>query len=336
MANIKQVAELAQVSVATVSRVINDSGYVSPKLRARVLQAMRELNYELNAPARSLRRQETRTVGVLVPQVDHPFFSALSFVIEKTLAAGGYTTFICSAEEDSDKEKEYTQMMLRQRVDGVIIGPTGYSEENLQRLIDQRIPVVLVDRDLPQLALHRVLINNFQGGYDGMQHLLMLGHRQIGVIGAHEYSGAIDQRLKGVRAACADSDTGITPGVMLTSGLQQYEQGYLCAQQLIGQAPRPTAIFALNDVLAVGAMRAANELGMRVPDDISIVGFDDIPLASYVVPALTTIAQPIYDIGECAAQILLNQMTDSEPSVETVLFETELVVRKSTAPPASD
>ncbi len=336
MANIKQVAEKAEVSVATVSRVINGSGYVSPELQARVFNAMRELNYELNAPARSLRSQETRIVGVLVPQLDHPFFSALSFAIERTFAAQGYNVFICSAEENAAKEEDYTLMMLRQRVDGVIVGPTGYSETNLKRLIEQHIPVVLVDRDFPDLEVNRVVINNFQGGYDGARHLLELGHEHVGVIGAHEYSGARAQRTKGILKAFADLLPGTTPTLVLTDQLQQFAQAYESTTYLIQENPRLTAIFALTDVLAVGALRAASELGLRVPADLSIVGFDDIALASFVVPPLTTVAQPIAAIGETAAHILLRRMVDSSQPVETITFDTKLVVRESTAPPPKD
>lgn len=333
MTNIRQVAERANVSVATVSRVINGSGYVSPELQERVFTAMRELNYELNAAARSLRSQETRIVGVLVPQLDHPFFSALSYAIERTFAKHGYNIFICSAEEDSNKEKDYTLMMLRQRVDGVIIGPTGYSEANLKKLLEQDIPVVLVDRDFPELEVNRVVTNNFKGGYDGARHLFELGHRHIGVIGAHEYSGARAQRTNGLLQAFADFAPDNHPTLMLSSQLHQFEQGYDNTKQLLQQNPDLTAIFALTDVLAVGALRAANEIGLRVPQDISIIGFDDIALASFVVPQLTTVAQPIYSIGETAARILLRHMVDTGQPAEAVEFDTQLIVRASTAPP---
>jgi LacI family transcriptional regulator len=336
MANIKQVAELADVSVATVSRVINNSGFVSPVLRQRVLDAMHELSYQVNGPARSLRRQETRTVGVLVPQLDHPFFSALSFAIEQALSAENYYVFMCSAEESSKKEEDYTRMMLRQRVDGVIIGPTSYNQANLMKLLDQRIPVVLVDRDLPELEVNRVIINNVQGGYDGARHLLDLGHRHIGVIGAHERSGAMDQRVRGILQVFAERAHDGRPRFVFTHRLQQFEEGYLAARQLLRQAPRPTAIYALNDVLAIGVLKAAAELDLRTPEDLSVMGFDDIALASYVVPALTTVAQPIYDMGETAAQILLRQMNGPDQPIETVRFDTQLIIRSSTAPVPSD
>lgn len=335
MVNIKQVAELANVSVATVSRVINESGYVSPELRERVLRAMHELNYQPNAPARSLRRQETRTVGVLVPQLDHPFFSALSYAIEKTLSANDYYTFMCSAEESRDQESRYIKMMLRQRVDGIILVPTSHSKESVELALEQDIPVVIADRDLPdlQLPVNRVLVDNFQGGYMGVRHLLELGHRCIGVVGSPPHSEPIGKRIQGALQALADWGIAPDPALVITGDHQQFEMGYLGARQLLQQEPRPTAIFALTDVMAIGAMHAAYEYGMALPDDLSVVGFDDIPLASYVVPALTTIAQPIYVMGETAAHILLHHMLNDEQPVETIRLEARLVVRKSTTPP---
>ncbi len=333
MTTIREVAEHAGVSVATVSRVINKTGVVSPALQERVLRAMQELNYQPSALARSLRRQETHTVGVLVPQLDHPFFGALSFAIEKTLAANDYYTFICSAEESRDKEDAYINMLLRQRVDGVILVPTGHSTENVQQLVERRIPVVLVDRDLPDLEINRVLSNNFQGGYDGARHLLELGHRCIGVIGGPAHSDPIMHRIRGIRKAVADFGVETEPIIQGDDILQQFEMGYTAARELLLQTPRPTAIFALTDVIAVGALHAAAEFGLTPGQDLSLVGFDDIPLASYVIPALTTVAQPIYSMGQTAAQLLLNHIANPDMPIETVVLETKLIIRDSTAPP---
>lgn len=335
MANIKHVAELAQVSVATVSRVINQSGYVSPELRERVLAAMRELNYQPNAPARSLRRQETRTVGVLVPQLDHPFFSALSFAIEKALSANDYYTFICSAEENQAQENRYIHMMVRQRVDGVILVPTAYSKESFELTVEHNIPTVIVDRDLPELAVNRVLADNFQGGYLGAQHLLELGHRRIGIVASPPHSEPIGKRIRGALQALSDFGLNHNSDLLVTGDLQQFEMGYAGARQLLQRNPRPTAIFALTDVMAIGVIHAAFELGLTLPDELSVVGFDDIPLASYVTPALTTIAQPIYIMGETAAHMLLRHMRNSDQPTETVRLETKLIIRKSTAPPCN-
>ena len=168
---------------------------------------------------------------------------------------------------------------------------------------------MLVDRDMPGLKVSKVLVNNFRGGYEGMVHLLELGHRRVGVIGAPAYSAAMRQRLQGVRRALADFHLEASNELLVTGTLQQYEMGYETARQLLTQADRPTAIFALTDVAAVGAMHAAASLGLRLPADLSVVGFDDIALAKYMIPELTTVAQPIYEMGTLAARLLLDHLS---------------------------
>ncbi len=333
MATIKEVADHAGVSVATVSRVVNKTGYVSLDLQERVQDAMRTLNYRPSALARSLRRQETQTIGVLVPQLDQPFFSALVFAVEKTLFSSDYRALICSAEERRDKEDAYIEMLMRQRVDGVILVPTGQSTDNVRRLLDEGVPVVLVDRDIPNLAINRVLCDNYQGGVMAIDHLLALGHRRISVIGGPEYSEAIIDRMNGARAALASAGIALDPSLFVTGSMPQFEMGYTAGLKVLDRPDRPTAIFAFNDVMAIGVMHAAAELGLRLPDDLSVVGFDDIPIAAYSIPELTTVAQPIYAMGETAADLLIRHVRDTDALVESVKLETRLIVRKSTAPP---
>jgi LacI family transcriptional regulator len=330
---IKQVADQAGVSVATVSRVINKTGYVSLDLQERVVAAMRDLNYQPSALARSLRRQETQTVGVLVPQIDNPFFGTLAFAIEKTLFANQYYTFMCSAEESDEKEDAYVEMFLRQRVDGVILVPTGHSGLNLNRLLEQRVPVVLADRDVPGIMVSRVACDNQHGAYMATRHLLELGHRHIGVIGTPTYSEPMVQRLNGVKQAFADFKLDYNPELLVTGSLQQDEMGYTTALDMLRQPTPPTAIFALTDVIAAGVLHATAELGVSVPRDLSVVGFDNIPLAMYTIPELTTVAQPIYKMGETAAQMLLRLMIDEDTSLLKQQLETQLVLRRSTAAP---
>lgn len=334
MATMKEVADRADVSVATVSRVINKTGYVSPDLHERVVEAMRALRYQPSALARSLRRQETRTIGVLVPQLDSPFFSGLAFAIEKTLFAQDYRTLICSAEEDLEKEDAYIEMLLRQRVDGVILVPTGRSMWGIRQLVDKNIPVVLVDRDLPDSHVNKVLVNNFEGAYAGTNYLIGLGHQMIGVIGAPTYSEAMSLRIQGVRQALADAAIDQRPELFATGTMQQFEMGFDSTMKMLKLEPRPTAIFALTDVMAVGALHAISQVGLRIPHDISVMGFDNIPLAGYIIPALTTVAQPIYEMGEKATQVLLSHIGNEDRPVETIRLETALVIRKSVAPPA--
>lgn len=335
MTTIKEVADHAGVSVATVSRVVNKTGYVSLHLQNRVTEAMEALNYRPSALARSLRRQRTQTIGVLIPQLDQPFFGTLSFAIEKFLFTQNYHALICSAEENAEKEDAYIDILLRQRVEGVILVPVGRSVTNVGRLLKQDVPVVLVDRNLPNLPLSRVSSNNYQGGYIAMHHLLELGHRRLAVICGPRYSEPMMQRLEGARQALSDFGVDPIAEVVLSTTLQEFELSYNAARTLLQPPSRPSAVFALNDVMAVGVLHAAADLGLKVPDTLSVVGFDNIPLASYVVPTLTTIAQPITAIGETAARMLFRRIEDDTTPVETVLLDTELMVRYTTRPLAS-
>ncbi|MBL8134861.1 MAG: LacI family DNA-binding transcriptional regulator [Anaerolineae bacterium] len=330
MATIKEVAAHAGVSVATVSRVVNKNGYVSEDLRLRVTEAMHLLDYKPSALARSLRRQESLTVGVLVPGLNQPFFAALVTIIQTTLFAAGYRIIICSSEESSDDEAAYVDMLIRQRVDGAIIAPTGRSSEAITPLLS-KIPVILIDRDLPNLPVNRILANNFQGGYDAMEHLLRLGHRDIALIGAQPHSASMDQRIHGARRAIADAGMAANSLRTLISERSEFDVGYAFTRDLLRRKRRPTAVFALTDVIAIGVLHAAAEVGLKLPDELSVVGFDDIPLSSYLIPSLTTVAQPINRMGEAAADLLLSRIKEGHPEpFESLLLDMKLMLRAST------
>jgi LacI family transcriptional regulator len=333
VATIKEVAQHAGVSVATVSRVVNKSGYVSASLEERVRAAMRDLNYKPSALARSLRRQVTQTIGVLVPQLDQPFFSALAFAVEKTLFDKDYRALVCSSEESREKEGAYIDILLRQRVDGVVLAPTGHDTENIHRLIDGGVPVVIVDRNLPHLPVNRVLTTNYEGALSGARYLIELGHRRIAVIGGAPHSEAMNHRLEGARQALISAGCPAADDMIVINRLPEFEDSCRAAQKLLARPPeeRPTAIFALNDVMAMGVYHAAAELKLALPDDLSIIGFDDIPAARYIVPSLTTVAQPIYRMGEAAALTLIRHIQDDSLPLETIQLETRLIVRDSTA-----
>lgn len=333
MATIKQVADLAKVSVATVSRVVNNTGYVSADLRERVEQAMHNLNYKPSALARSLRRQETLTIGVLLPQLNQPFFSTLAFAMEKTLFANDYKTIICSSEEDPQKEAAYIDMLLRQRVDGVLMVSCGQTTDNINRLINGRVPTVLVDRDIPGIDINRVLCDNLSGGCQGIRHLLELGHRRIAIIGGPGFSRPTDERIKGIKLGYEQLNIPFDEVIFMRSALNEFESGYQVAQELLRQPERPTAIFALTDVTAVGVLHAAAENNLWLPTDLSVVGFDNIPLARHSLPALTTVAQPIYAMGETAAALLVEHLRGNLTGTKTITLPTELITRNSTSPP---
>jgi LacI family transcriptional regulator len=343
MSTMKEVAARAGVSIATVSRVINQNGYVAPAVQDKVRRTMGALNYQPSALARGLRRQETQSIGVLVPKLSQPFFSLLGYAIEQALFTQGYRAFLCSAEEDPDKESAYLEMLLRQRVDGVILVPTGRSLINVERLLRTRIPLVLVDRDLPALQVDRVLSDNLGGGYQIARHLLDLGHQRIAVIGAEPHSESMARRLAGVRQALGEAGIKPTEESLASGKGEQFQLGSSTTQRLARQPHRPTAVIALTDMLAVGALHGAVKAGLQLPADLSVTGFDDIPLASYVLPELTTIAQPITQMGERAVQHLLrliqehlvHLVEDPELKPECVIFGTCLVVRNSTTAPSA-
>ncbi len=336
MATMKEVADRAGVSVATVSRVINKTGYVTPELQARVLAVMDSLKYQPSALARSLRRQETRTIGVIIPQLDHPVFGALAFSIEKALFAQEYHSLICSSEDNPDKENTYIEMMLRQRVDGVILVPTARSLKGILQLIEKAVPLVLAVRDLPDVLASRVLVRNYEGGYSGTRHLLEMGHRKIGVIGTQGHSTAMRQRMDGVYAALRDYRIRANPDWIVLGPLPHMETGYRAAAHMLEPRDRPTAIFALSDTIAIGVMHAAAERSLGVPARLSVIGFDDLPVAQYSIPALTTVAQPIGDLGEAATRLMLEHVRDSGREIDTVWLDTSIRVRASVSAPCEE
>ena len=341
MSSIKTVAEEAHVSIATVSRVLNGTKHVSPDVEKRVLEAIKLLNYHPNAPARNLRQQRTLSVGILLPRLNDFFFSNLAYVLEQTLSAQDYRPMFCSTENDEAKESATIHNLISHRVDAVILVPSvpvNKSVESLKRLLERNIPVVLVDRGMPEFAVSQVLSNNDQGAYDATTYLLNLGHQQIGIIdsgadGTKHAGEPGHERLKGIQRAMQEQGIPFDPDLMILGSLDNVEMGYHGTLKLLRQSPQVTAIFALTDAIAVGALRAASELGLHVPQDLSVVGFDDLLLASHVIPRLTTVAQSVEKIGQKATELLLRQIQNPDLPPERITLDTKLVIRESTAPP---
>jgi LacI family transcriptional regulator len=344
MTSIKTVARQAQVSIATVSRVLNGTKYVSPDIRAKVLEAVKALNYQPNITARNLRRQETKSIGVLVPQLNDFYFSNLAFVIENALYARGYNPLFASTEQNEAKEAACIDILIQNRVQGAIFVPSlpvRNSIENIRSMIDSGISVVLVDRGIKSLKVNQVVSNNFQGGYDAVHYLIELGHEHIGIIdsgitGMEPRYGPGQERIKGARQAMTDADLQFNNDFMFIGGSVNIETGYTGGMHLLRAFPQITAIFALTDACAIGVLRAAFELGLNVPDDVSVIGFDDLPLASHVIPRLTTLIQPTDKIGQTAAELLLQQIEEPASVFQTVTVGTQLIKRESTAPPREE
>lgn len=324
-------AERAGVSVTTVSHVINQTRPVSDELRQRVLAAMRELGYQPNRLARSLRRGQTHTIGMIIPDNANPFFAEMARGVEDTSFENGYSLILCNSDGDLDKELLYTNVLIEKRVDGILFVAAGLSTDRILDLQTQKTPLVVVDRDLPDSAVDSVLTDNAQGGRLATQHLIDLGHRRIACIaGPSDVTPSAD-RITGYRQAMSEGGIPIDEA-LIVRGDFRYDSAYQASVQLLKRNDPPTAIFACNDLMAVAVMRAALEQGWQIPGDLSVVGFDDVRLAAFANPPLTTIAQPKYEMGAVAAKMLLARMRNHERPAHRRVFETRLVVRRSTAP----
>ena len=341
---ISDVATRAKTTAATVSRVINNSGYVSAGLRAAVETAVRELGYVPNANARVLKTNRSRTIGVVVGDLLNPYAIELANAVRAVAAMHGYITFIATAADDPSSELSVIEAFHRQRVGGLVIATvsTAQSDEAIARLVDHRMPMVLVGRALDEGPVDSVSANFRRGGFLATQHLIELGHRRVAFVGADIAEADRVSRLRGYLDALAKAGLPVKPEYIMgnarTSGSPRYSTqatGYHVAHELLKLPSRPTAIFARNDHTAFGVLQALRERGYRVPDDFSVAGFDDIPLARQVEPALTTVSQPTENQGRLAAEFLLGRIERPEEDVSprNLVLECNLIVRGSTARP---
>ncbi len=330
MATIKDVAQAAGVSITTVSHTINGTRRVSDELRERVLRAMQQLDYHPNGLARGLRMGETKTIGLIVPDNSNPFFAEIARTIENIGFQNGYSVILCNSDGNTEKQQTYVHVLAMKQVDGIIFISAGRSTSDLRFLIDDGIEVVLVDRDEPDPAIDIVLVDNEQGGYNATRYLLDLGHRRIACILGPDSLSPSEQRAAGYRRAISEAGLEL-PADFVVGGDFMLAGGELAAVELLGRPDPPTAIFVCNDMMAIGAIRGARGRGVRVPEDLSIVGFDDIPLAGAVFPPLTTMAQPTAQIGALATELLLRRLQGPACDVrpERIVLPAQLVIRAS-------
>lgn len=330
-----EVAEAAGVSIATVSRVINGKGGVSKKLEERVLRAMKKLHYHPSLVARSLVSQRSMLVGIVIPILEHPAYSRMASAIERKLFEHNYRAIICNSEDDQMRETSYLEMLMRQRVDGIILNTSVRDTALLEELHSNKIPMVLFDRMLTEISCNQVFCDNSLGGYTGIKHLVELGHRRIAVVGAPLDTEPIQRRIRGTKEAIAEFGLEDDPTLLVTGDSERklFAVGYEAAMRLLALDEKPTAIFALTEVAAVGVMHAAAEMGLSIPNDLSVLSYDDLPLAEYFIPPLTSIAQPFIEMGETAVNLLLDQIEDPSLPPQKVVLPTRLVVRQTTAPP---
>jgi LacI family transcriptional regulator len=331
MPTIKDVASAADVSVATVSHVINGTRYVSEELKERVHTAMAELGYRPNTLARSLRSGQSKTIGMIVPDVSNLFFAEIGRAIEDFGFENGYSVILCNSDNNLKKQSSYVDTLITKQVDGVIFISAGDSEEHLASLQQAGVPVVVADRDVPPGSADVVLLNNELGGYLATRHLLELGHRRIACVsGPYDLPSSAD-RIDGCYAAFDEFGVTLNPDWLL-SGDFQSQSGDESMTELLNMPERPTAVFVFNDMMAIGAMNAVRRMGLRIPADVSIVGFDNIALAASVYPPLTTVAQPTQEIATTVCEILFSRIQDKyiEAKHERIVIDPHLVIRSTT------
>lgn len=328
MANIQEVAKRAGVSSTTVSHVINNTRVVTPETRQRVETAMRELGFRPNALARSLRRGHSHTLGLILPDSSNPFFAEVGRSLEAAAFASGYSVILGNAEGDLDRERFYVDTLYKKQVDGLVFVGAGDDPEAVAELLKRGIPVVVVDRPMTGLAVDTVLIDNRAGGSLATRHLIELGHRRIGCLRGPSNLTPSADRVTGYCDALAGAGLPYDASLVVRGDFKAESACHATMALLAGDDP-PTAVFACNDVMAFGALRGAAKAGRRVPDDLAVVGFDDIELASYGMLPLTTVAQPKAELGRLAVQMLTERMADKTRAPRREVLGVQLIVRES-------
>lgn len=341
-ATIGDVARRAGVSTATVSRVLAGLGGARADTRARVLDAARELGYRPSGVARSLKLRTTQTLGLIITDIENPFFPQLVRAVEDVAREHGFALLLCNATDDPDREASYLDLLVDRRVDGVVIAVSGLGARHGEWLVEPPLPVVLVNTVAPGLPHPSIASDNADGGRQAAAHLLDLGHRRIGVLTAGARNADAPARVAGVRRAL--QERGLDPGVVpIVVGDPDVGGGEAALGQLHAEAPDTTGVIAYNDLMAIGAMRAIRASGRTVPGDISVVGFDDVAIAAYTDPPLTTIAQAIGELGRWAVERLVERLSDDaamlnggEPAsrlASGTVLPVRLVARGSSGPP---
>jgi LacI family transcriptional regulator len=332
---IREVAARAGVSVATVSNVFNRPEVVAADTRLRVERAIAALGYVRNESARQLRSGQSRSIGLIVPDIANPFFTDVTRGVEDATSAAGAMVIVCNSDDDLDKEDRYVTLLAEQRVQGVLLVPVSGSLAATARLRDRGIPVVLLDSIGTVDDISSVSVNDMAGGRIAVAHLLALGHRKVAFLGAgHEAPQAVD-RTAGARQAMLDAGRSPDELRLMPAHSLNVDGGVRAAAQLLTQTPRvrPTAVACVNDLLALGLLHELLRNGVRVPDDIGIVGYDDIGFAEAAAVPLTSVRQPRQHLGRCAAELLLRECATASQRHEQVVFEPELVVRASSSRP---
>jgi LacI family transcriptional regulator len=325
---IKDVAELAGVHPSTVSRVINDDSRISEKTKNKVLLIIKKLGYTPNAIARGLKTKRTHTLGMLIPDITNPFFAEIARGVEDAANANGFNIILCNTDDKLKKERIYLEILKEKRVDGLILGTAHIKDKSILELEKKKFPYILLSRNIEGLDKNCVIVDDVVGGIIVTEYLIKLGHRRIAHITGSPTVRAANNRLEGYKFALEKHQIEYYEE-LVEEGDFRIKGGYQAMKKFLELPEPPTAIFAANDLLALGAMQAIQKKKYHIPEDFCIIGFDDIRLASFVYPPLTTIRQPMLEMGALAVKMLLRIIEEGEFNQIKIVLKPKLIIRES-------
>lgn len=333
MTSLRKVAEHAAVSIATVSRVINNVPLVDQRTRQRVERSIRELNYVPNRVAQRLRSTNPRKglIGLVLPDIQNPFYVEVIRGVESYAYKHGFAVMIGNFGQDEERQKLYFDIFKSEAVDGLIVAPAQGRDKHIIDAIDAGFNVVCVDRGLSEIEVDVVKVNNQRGAFNAIEYLIELGHRRIAHIAGLSQIPTTTERISGYLAAMEKHGVVVTPELIRHSR-SDYQSGVDIMQELLDLDEPPTAVFAANNLLALGALKAINDNGITIPDDISIIGFDDMYWSGSLNPPLTAVSQPGFEIGHKATELLVQRIDQHDRHSTSIIFETILMKRKSCRP----
>jgi len=326
---IKHVAKEANVSFSTVSRVIRNAKNVRPETRKRVLRAIRKLNYHVDAGARGMVKKQTKTIGVCISDIANPYYPPLVRGVENTINKFGYNLLLCNTDENPEKENIYLELLLEKRVDGLIIAPTGQDVPYLKEFARRNIPIVFIDRKIEDISADAVCVDNIQGAFSAVEHLIKLGHKRIAMITGLKAVTTTQERIQGYLDALGSHNIKADDS-LIVEGNSKIEGGIKATEVLFKLKYPPTAIFSSNNLMTLGVLMALKKLGKHIPKDVAIVGFDDLEWVEALDSPLTVVSQPTYTIGTTAAQLLIQKLLKEGPTKkQTIVLKTDLIIRRS-------
>jgi LacI family transcriptional regulator len=333
MTTIHDVAKRAGVASITASRVINNSGYASATVRKRVLEAVKQMGYVPNRLASSLRSKRTNVLALVLTDITNPFFTVAARGVEDVANQAGYSVIFCNTDEDKNKEKQYVEILMQNRVDGIVLVPSGSDSESIEILQQNGVQVVVIDRHVPSKSVDQVRCDSVGGAYQLTRLLTSLGHRHIALLNGPQNVSTAEDRQVGFKQALQEAGSAAVEQVVITGAFTR-ASGYEMARLALSMSPRPTALFAGNNFIALGILQALQEMHIRVPEDIAVVTFDDLPEALVILPFLTAAAQPVYEMAARATEILIQRLANSGgQGFEEIIFPTKLILRKSSGAP---